>query len=73
MSGTEEGDFDPYEDEGEFSEDEDDSTYLKFLEKYELGKTIGTFADTTTTNSFSFFVVACGSMQCGGTEEAFLW
>lgn len=35
--------FDPYEDEGEFSEDEDDPTYQKFLAKYELGDTIGTF------------------------------
>ena len=44
MAAPEEGDFDPYEDEGEFSEDEEDPTYLKFLDKYELGKTIGTFA-----------------------------
>jgi len=43
MSDSEDrDDFDPYEDEGEFSEDESDPEYLKFLEKYELGKTIGT-------------------------------
>ena len=43
MSDSESEDFDPYEDEGEFSEDEEDPAYQKFLEKYELGKTIGTF------------------------------
>ena len=39
-------DFDPYEDEGEFSEDESDPAYQKFLEKYELGRTIGTFVSS---------------------------
>ena len=40
--------FDPYEDEGEFSEDEEDPTYQKFLAKYELGDTIGTFVAAPT-------------------------